>query len=106
MAASPSGLQLLKRAVCPPVAASLPTLTCANLDPVRPARGDVARLPRGWGRADLHSWAAPQRAGPTAHKIHESNRVLTRRLELVRFTVSGLGLSGLPCWLSGGCAVS
>ncbi|WP_134873836.1 hypothetical protein [Corynebacterium silvaticum] len=33
--------------MCPPVAAYLPTLTCADLDPVRPPRGDVVRLPRG-----------------------------------------------------------
>ncbi|MDY6077489.1 hypothetical protein, partial [Mobiluncus sp.] len=61
----------------PPVAASLPTLTCADFEAVHLARGDAARVARGWGRVDLYSWSAPQRARPTAQKYLESNRVLT-----------------------------
>ena len=72
----PLGSTATKRAVCPPVAAHLPPLTCADLEIAGPARGDVARFPRGGGRADLYSWRAPQRAGPTARKAADSNAVL------------------------------
>ena len=59
-----------------PVAARLRNLKDVHLDAVRRTRGNLAVLARGLGPLDLYYSFTGQRAGPTAHKVPESNRVL------------------------------
>ena len=61
------------------VAPRLRNLKDAHLGADRQTRGNLAALARGLGPLDLYDARTGQRAGPTARKVPESNRVLTLR---------------------------
>nr|DAI86226.1 MAG TPA: hypothetical protein [Caudoviricetes sp.] len=56
----------------------------AHLGADRQTRGNLAALARGLGPLDLYDARTGQRAGPTVHKILESNGVLTPQARRLR----------------------